>query len=80
MTKEVIVVSAVWCGACGLLKKQLDSNNIPYSVIDGDTPEGMAVCKEFGVRSLPTSLIYDNGSFVSMVVGNKYKEIVEEMQ
>lgn len=80
MSKELKVISAAWCGACGLLKKQLDSNNIPYSVIDADTPEGMVVCKEFGVRSLPTSLIYDNGSFVSMVVGNKYKEVVEEMQ
>lgn len=36
--------------------------------------------KEFGVRSLPTSLIYDNGSFVSMVVGNKYKEIKEALE
>lgn len=80
MSKELKVISTVWCGACTLLKKQLDSNNIPYSVIDADNPEGMAVCKEFGVRSLPTSLIYDNGSFVSMVVGNKYKEVVEEMQ
>lgn len=80
MSKELKVISAVWCGACTLLKKQLDSNNIHYSVIDGDTPEGMAVCKEFGVRSLPTSLIYDNGSFVSMVVGNKYKEIKEALE
>lgn len=78
MTKKLVVVSAPWCQSCTLLKDQLTRNNITYSVKDVD--EEMEYCQENGVRSLPTSFIYDGNEIVKVVVGNKYQEIKEALE
>lgn len=78
MTKKLIVVSAAWCSQCKVLKDQLTRNNITYFVKDAD--EEMEWCQESGVRSLPTSFIYDGDEIVKVVVGNKYQEIKEALE
>jgi len=78
MAKKLVVVSAPWCKSCTLLKDQLTRNNIPYFVKDAD--EEMEWCQENGVRSLPTSFIYDGDEIVKVVVGNKYQEIKEALE
>lgn len=73
--KQIKVVSAVWCSQCQALKKQLDSKGVEYEVIDAD--EQMEFCQQNGVRSLPTTFVYEDGVIVKTVVGNKLKEILE---
>lgn len=74
MTKEIVVVSAAWCGNCGTLKNDLTRNGIVYKVVDADTSEGMSFCRENGVRSLPTTFIYEDGELIKTVVGLKKME------
>ena len=76
--KKIVVVSASWCSQCNILKDQLTRNNVTYRVIDAD--EDMDWCKENGVKSLPTSFIYDGDEIVKVVVGNKYQEIKEALE
>ena len=72
MSKEVVVVSASWCGNCGVLKDALTRSGIVYRVVDAD--ENMEFCRENGVRSLPTSFIYEDGELIKTVVGLKKVE------
>ena len=78
MSKQIVVVSTSWCSQCSVLKDQLTRNNVTYRVIDAD--EDMDWCKENGVKSLPTSFIYDGDKVVKVVVGNKYQEIKEALE
>ena len=71
MSKEIIVVSAQWCGNCGTLKNDLTRSGIIYKVIDADTEEGMTFCRENNVRSLPTSFIYEDGQLKKTLIGLK---------
>lgn len=78
MTKKLVVVSSSWCSQCKVLKDQLTRNNITYFVKDADTD--FEYCQENGVKSLPTSFIYDGDEIVKVVVGNKYQEIKEALE
>lgn len=78
MNKKLVVVSSSWCLQCKVLKDQLTRNNIPYFIKDADTD--IEYCQENGVRSLPTSFIYDGDEIVKVVVGNKYQEIKEALE
>ena len=72
MSKEVVVVSAAWCSSCQNLKDALTRSGIIYKVIDAD--ENMEFCRENGVRSLPTSFIYEDGELIKTIVGLKKVE------
>ena len=74
MTKKVVVVSANWCKNCSVLKDTLTRAGIIYQVIDADSEEGMAFCRENGIRSLPTSFIYEDGELLKTIVGLKKVE------
>ena len=80
MNKEVVVVSAAWCGNCGVLKDALTRSGIVYKVIDADSEEGMTFCQENNVRSLPTSFIYEDGEIEKVLIGNKFQEIKEGLE
>ena len=76
--KKIVVVSSSWCSQCKVLKDQLTRNNITYFVKDAD--QEFSFCQENGVKSLPTSFIYDGDEIVKVVVGNKYQEIKEALE
>lgn len=74
--KEVIVFGATWCGSCKALKATLDQQEFKFEYVDAD--DNMDMLGEKGIRSLPTTLILDNGIEVKRVIGNKPKEIIGE--
>lgn len=55
--RTIKVVSAAWCSQCNVLKDMLTRNGVIYQVIDGD--ENMEFCMENNIKSLPTTLIYE---------------------
>ena len=71
LTKEIIVVSAAWCAQCSVLKDTLTRAGVIYKVVDADSPEGMDFCRENGVRSLPTSFVYEDGELKKTLIGLK---------
>ena len=74
MTKEIIVVSAAWCAISSTLKNDLTRAGVIYKVVDADSPEGMDFCRENGVRSLPTSFVYEDGGLKKTLIGLKKVE------
>lgn len=81
MSKELLVFSAAWCQGCVSLKKMLNGANVKYTEIDIDKEPEKA--QEYGIRSLPTSVIVDkeldveHGIFIG---ANKFNEIVKGME
>lgn len=72
----VIIFGAEWCVYCEQLKKSLSSINIldNYIVCLVDIEKTPSTTKEFGVKSLPTSIIIKNNKEISRKVGYKKQE------
>ena len=77
MSKKIVVVSAAWCSQCNVLKDLLTRNEVVYHVIDCDSDVGMTFCREMGVRSLPSTFIYEDDKIVKTINGvGKLEEYV----
>lgn len=55
--KEVVVFSASWCTGCNAVKQKLSSLGVDYKVVDIETDEGITLCKDVMVRSIPVTFI-----------------------
>ncbi len=79
--KKVIVVSAVWCPSCLILKKHLkklkEEFNIDIETLDYDFDEEEVLKYNVG-ETLPVIITSDNDIEISRLIGEKtYEEIVE---
>lgn len=73
--KEVIVISALWCPSCLLLKKELkklkEEYNLDFIMLDYDLDEDKV--KEYNVGNILPVIIYND----KRLIGEKsYEEIV----
>lgn len=81
MQKEIIVVSAVWCPSCLILKKHLkklkEEQGIDVTYLDYDFDEEEV--KKYDVKDiLPVMIITENGKEINRLTGEKsYEEIIE---
>lgn len=68
---------AEWCGPCKMIAPVLDElaaeydNRIRIGKVNID--DNQALATEFGVRAIPTLLIFKNGQVVEQVVGMRSK-------
>ena len=73
--------SATWCGPCKAFKpimKELSDEGYDIEFIDGDENQDLAV--QYNIRSVPTTIIEEDGEEVSRIVGVKTKEeMVKEL-
>ena len=74
---------AEWCGPCKQLAPTVEDvanemiGSIKVCKMDVDSNQDIAV--QFGVRSIPTLLIFKNGEVVDQVIGNVGKDSIESM-
>ena len=76
MNKEIIVISAVWCPSCLILKKSLkrihDEYHLEFKTLDYDLDEDEV--KEYNVGDKLPVIIYND----KRLIGEKtYEEIVD---
>ncbi len=76
--KRVMRFTASWCGPCKSLAKTLDEINTNHhiEVIDIDVYPDVAI--EYGVRSVPTLIMFDEHAQLKRLIGAKSKTELEE--
>ena len=74
---------AVWCGPCKaiapIIEEIANDFNGKVSVGKVDVDNNNQVAMKYGIRSIPTLLLFNNGEVVDQVIGNVGKESVESM-
>jgi thioredoxin 1 len=64
---------APWCGSCRIVAPVVDEVAAQYDgkvkVVKLDTDENPLIAVEYGIRSIPTLMIFKEGQKVDMVVG-----------
>ena len=74
---------AVWCGPCKAIAPIVEeiANNYNGKVKVGkmDVDRNNQVAMRYGIRSIPTLLVFNNGEVVDQVIGNVGKESIESM-
>jgi thioredoxin 1 len=74
---------APWCGPCKALGPILEELNAEMSdkvaIYKVNVDENTDLAQEHGVQSIPTILVYKNGSLSQTIVGLKTKEELAEI-
>ncbi|MCM1982115.1 thioredoxin [Lyngbya confervoides] len=64
---------APWCGPCRMVSPVVDEISEEYDgqvkVVKVNTDENPSVASQYGIRSIPTLMIFKDGQRVDMVVG-----------
>jgi thioredoxin 1 len=75
--------SATWCGPCKVLapivEKLADEGDGKYKVCAIDIDDSPAVTQRFGVRGVPTVMVFKGGKVVSQHVGVTNRENLLKM-
>ena len=74
---------AVWCGPCKAIAPIIEeiANDYDGKVKVGkvDVDNNNQVAMKYGIRSIPTLLLFKDGEVVDQVIGNVGKESIEGM-
>ena len=74
MDKELIVIIAVWCPSCLILKKSLkklkEEYSVDYTLLDYDFDEDEVAPYEVG-KKLPVMIVKENNIETSRLIGEK---------
>ena len=76
--KKIIRFTASWCQPCKALAMILNNVDSPYpiEVVDIDAQSDVAI--EFGIRSVPTLVMIEDGTVLKKMIGVKSEELVKE--
>ena len=76
--RKIIRFTASWCQPCKALAMILNKVDSPYpiEVVDIDAQSDVAI--EFGIRSVPTLVMIEDGTVLKKMIGVKSEELVKE--
>ena len=80
--KVLVDCYATWCGPCKMLSPIIDevSNEVKnYTFYKLDVDENENIAEEYGIMSIPTLLICEDGKLKEKTVGFKTKEELLEI-
>ena len=79
---EIVILDfwAEWCGPCKMIAPSVEKISEEYSdklkVGKLDVDSNPNISSTFGIRSIPTLLIFKNGAPVDQIVGAVSKEVI----
>ena len=69
---------AEWCGPCRMLAPIIDELAIEFSgkakVGKVNVDQNQMISERYGIRSIPTLILFKNGTIVEQIVGSQTKE------
>lgn len=74
-SKKLVLVDfwAAWCGPCKMVAPVIDEIAYEYSsvlkVVKVNTDENPSTAASYGIRSIPTLLIFNKGHIVDTIIG-----------
>ena len=79
--KQVLYFSAKWCTACQattpLIESVKRSNQAQVAMVDVDYD--VSLVEQYGVRSVPTTVILEDGNEIKRVVGSISSEQLKQL-
>jgi thioredoxin 1 len=74
---------AAWCGPCKALSPKLEEMSSGYTgkvkFVKMDVDANHQVPSQFGIRGIPTLILFKDGKMVDQLVGNQPKEVIEQL-
>ena len=74
---------AEWCGPCKALGPKLeelsDEMNDKVNIVKMNVDENRDTPQKYGVRGIPTMILFKGGEVVDQIVGNHPKEAIAEL-
>jgi thioredoxin 1 len=90
-TPVLVDFKAVWCGPCRVMKPTIDKLADEYrgrvKVVTLDIDDGPELAAEYGIRGVPTFILFNEGEVIERWVGSnttrdmfvqKFSELLEE--
>lgn len=80
--KALIDCYATWCGPCKMLSPVIDriaeeNDSCTFYKIDIDNAEEVA--SKYGIMSIPTLLLFEDGKLKETIIGLRSKKEIEEL-
>ena len=82
ITKEgkwLIDFSAKWCGPCRMLEPNLEAIANEYNILKIDIDEFQELSAKFGIMSIPTLVVFENGIETKRELGYKSEEELKKL-
>ena len=80
--KVLVDCFATWCGPCKMLSPIIDElakEVADYSFYKLDVDQNEEISRKYGIMSIPTLLIFENGELKKTLVGFKSKAELKEI-
>lgn len=80
LIKEKVLVDfyANWCGPCKMIAPELEKVDSSINVVKVDVDKFEDIAREYGVMSIPTLILFENGQEIKRTIGFIDKSKIEK--
>lgn len=83
-SKVLVDFYADWCGPCKMLAMEIEkvASEIDIDIVKVNVDEEEEIARKYGVMSIPTLILFENGQELKKTIGfmpkDKIKEFIED--